>query len=156
MRKSSSPSPKTLFKIFATAEAITWAGLIAALIVRAVADLDLVRIAGGIHGFVFLSYCTVTVFVWVNQKWPTAVGVTGLLLSIIPFATVPFDIAIDRKGLLAGGWRLAPDGDKPQNFVEKTQAWVLRNPLVAVLLLAVLVTVLFLVLLFAGPPIPQS
>src|SRR5699024_8817273 len=117
-------TPRGLFRTFATAEMITWAGLITALILRAVDVGNFVPIAGGVHGFVFLSYAATTIFVWVNQQWRPAVGFTGLLLAIVPFATVPFDIAIDRRGLLAGGWRLAPGGDEPRGFIEHVQAWV--------------------------------
>ena len=105
----------------------------------------------------FLSYAATTIFVWVNQQWRPAVGFTGLLLAIVPFATVPFDIAIDRRGLLAGGWRLAPGGDEPRGFIEHVQAWVLRHLLVAVIGVVVLVAALFVVLLWLGPPpIPRG
>ncbi len=150
------PSPSTLFRICATAEAITWAGLIAALILRASHLTDsAVPIAGGIHGFVFLSYCLVTVFVWINQQWKWGIGVFGLVLSVIPFATVPFEIVMVRRGKLSADWRLRPGGEKPEGFPEVVQAWVLRRPLLAVLLLLVLLVVVFLVLLWLGPPIPK-
>lgn len=149
-------SPRRLFKTFAFAEMVTWAGLITALILRALDVTNITPIAGGIHGFIFLCYSATTIFVWVNQKWPAKVGVTGLLLAIVPFATVPFEIAVDRRGLLAGGWRLAPGGDEPKGFVEHVQAWVLRRPLLAVLLLLAFVVALFVTLLWLGPPIPKS
>ncbi len=149
-------TPRALFRTFAIAEMFTWAGLIAALILRAVGVTDVVPIAGGIHGFVFLCYGASTVFVWVNQQWRWAVGLTGLLLAIVPFATVPFELWVDRRGLLADGWRLAPGGAQPSGFVEQVQAWVLRRPIVAVVLLLVLVTIAFVTLLWLGPPIPKS
>lgn len=149
-------SPRALFRIFATAEAVTWAGLIAALVIRASTGENFVPIAGGVHGFIFLSYCVSTVFVWVNQQWKFGVGFLGLALSIVPFATVPFEIFIDRRRMLAGGWRLAPGGDAPRGFIEHVQAWVLRHPLLAVVLLLAAVSVVFVVLLWLGPPIPKS
>lgn len=150
-------TPRILFRIFATAEAITWAGLITALILRATDVTEAaVPIAGGTHGFIFLSYCVTTVFVWVNQKWRVGTGVLGLVLAIVPFATVPFEIILDRKQMLAGGWRLLPGGDAPRGFIEHTQAWVLRHPILAVVLLLALIVVAFLVLLWLGPPIPKS
>ncbi|GGD24325.1 membrane protein [Microbacterium faecale] len=150
-------TPRGLFRTFATAEMITWAGLITALILRAVDVGNFVPIAGGVHGFVFLSYSVTTIFVWVNQKWRPAVGITGLLLAIVPFATVPFDIAIDRRGLLAGGWRLARGGDEPRGFIEHVQAWVLRHLLVAIIGVVVLVAAVFVFLLWLGPPpIPRG
>ena len=150
-------SPRLLFRSFATAEAVTWAGLILALVLRATGVTDAaVPVAGGIHGFVFLSYCVVTVFVWVNQRWGAGTGVLGLALSIVPFATVPFEIVLDRKRKLSGPWRLRPGGDQPRGFVEQVQAWVLRRPLLAVGLLVIAVAVVFVVLLWLGPPVPKS
>lgn len=149
-------SPRILFRSFAIAEVFTWAGLITALILRALDVTNIVPIAGGIHGFIFLSYATSTVFVWVNQKWSARLGITGVLLAIVPFATVPFEMYVDRRGLLEGGWRLAPGGDAPRGFVERVQAWVLRNVWLAVLLLVAFVAVLFVTLLWLGPPVPRG
>lgn len=150
-------TPRILFRIFATAEAFTWAGLITALILRATGVTSAaVPIAGGIHGFIFLSYCVVTVFVWVNQRWKVGMGLLGLLLAIVPFATVPFEIVLDHRGKLAGPWRLRPGGDTPHGFIEHVQAWVLRRPIVSVLILLILVVAAFVTLLWLGPPIPKS
>ncbi len=149
-------SPRALFRTFATAEAITWAGLITALILRAADVTNAVPIAGGIHGFVFLSYCVVTVFTWVNQRWGAGTGILGLALSIVPFATVPFELVLDRTGKLAGDWRLKPGGDAPKGFVEQMQAWVLRRPLLAIGLAILAVIAVFVVLLWLGPPVPKA
>jgi integral membrane protein len=150
-------TPRLLFRIFATAEAFTWAGLITALILRATnVTADAVPIAGGLHGFVFLTYCVVTVFVWVNQRWRAGTGVLGLVLAIVPFATVPFEIVLDKKHLLQGPWRLRRGGDAPQGFIEHVQAWVLRHPIIAIVTALLLVATAFLVLLWLGPPIPKS
>ena len=149
-------SPRMLFRIFAIAEMFTWAGLITALILRAFDVANLVPIAGGIHGFVFLCYSATTIFVWVNQRWPLRLGFTGLLLAIVPFATVPFEILVDRKGLLAGNWRLAPGGEAPHGFIEHVQAWVLRHLFLSIILLVLLVTALFITLLWLGPPLPRA
>ncbi|UTX53673.1 DUF3817 domain-containing protein [Leucobacter aridicollis] len=150
-------SPRNLFRLFATAEVITWAGLIAALILRATGiTAGAVPIAGGIHGFVFLAYCVSTVFVWINQRWKPGLGITGLLLAIVPFATYPFERAVDKRGLLAGPWRLAPGGEAPSGFVEHVQAWILRRPILSIGLIAILVVIVFLVLLWLGPPVPKG
>ena len=149
-------SPRTLFRIFAIAEMFTWAGLITALILRAMDITNIVPIAGGVHGFVFLCYAVTTVFVWVNQQWRFGLGLTGLLLAIVPFATLPFEIIIDRRGLLNGTWRLAPGGEEPRGFIEKLQAWILRHLLLAVVLLIVLISAVFIILLVLGPPVPRG
>lgn len=149
--KSAAISPRKLFRIFALAEMFTWAGLITALVLRAVDAANIVRVAGGFHGFVFLCYSTTTVFVWVNQKWRFSVGITGLLLAIVPFATVPFELSVDRRGLLNGTWRLVPGGDAPSGFIEHVQTWVLRRPILSIVLLT-----LFITLVWLGPPIPRN
>ncbi len=149
-------TPRGLFRTVALAEMFTWAGLITAIILRALEVTNIVPIAGGLHGFVFLSYCASTIFVWVNQKWPTRTGVTGLLLAIVPFATVPFELFVDRRGLLDGDWRLLPGREEPRGFVENVQAWVLRQPFLAVFVLIAFLTGVFLTLLWLGPPIPRS
>lgn len=149
-------SPRMLFRTVAVAEAFTWAGLITALVLRATSTTNIVSIAGGLHGFVFLCYAAVTVFVWVNQKWRLPLGLTGLLLAVVPFATVPFELWVDRRGLLSGGWRLAPGGEEPKGFVEHVQAWVLRHLLLSILLLVLFLVALYMTLLWLGPPIPKS
>lgn len=149
-------TPRTLFRTFSIAELFTWAGLITALILRASHGIDIVPVAGGMHGFVFLCYVVTTVFVWVNQKWSFGLGSTGVALSVVPFATLPFEIWADRRGMLDGGWRLAPDGDAPEGFIEHVQSRVLRHPLLAVIALLALVTAAFVTLLILGPPIPRN
>ncbi len=145
-------SPRALFRSFALAEMFTWAGLISAIVLRAMDVVNLVPIAGGIHGFVFLCYSVTTVFVWVNQRWRPSIGLAGLLCAVVPFATVPFDRWVDRHGLLKGHWRLAPGGDAPVGFIEHLQAFVLRRPILSVVLLLALVTAVFVALLWLGPP----
>lgn len=156
MHIDSNPTPRLLFRIFATAEMVTWALLITALILRGTGVTNIVPIAGGIHGFVFLSYCVVTVFTWVNQQWKPALGLLGLFLAVIPFATVPFEFYLEKRGLLRGGWRLAPGGQAPRGPFEKAQAWVLAKPVLASTLLLAFVILLFVVLLIAGPPVPKN
>jgi len=149
-------SPRALFRIFAFAEVATWAGLITALVLRATDVTDaLVSPTGAIHGFIFLCYSLVTVFVWVNQRWKFGVGALGLLAAIIPFATLPFEIVADRKGLLRGTWRLLPGGDEPRGFFEHGQAWVLRHPIWSIVIAIVAVVIVFNVLLILGPPVPR-
>ena len=69
---------------------------------------------------------------------------------------MPFELRVDKRGLLDGGWRLAPGGETPKGFVEHVQAWVLRRPVLSVVLLLAFVVALFSTLLWLGPPIPKS
>lgn len=150
-------TPRLLFRTVALAELVTWAGLIAALVLRATGVTDAaVGPAGGIHGFVFLAYCAVTVFTWIDRRWRPSVGIVGLVVAVVPFATLPFERVVDRRGLLAASWRLAPGGEEPSGFVEHAQAWVLRRPLAATILAAAGITAVFVALLWLGPPVPRA
>jgi integral membrane protein len=149
-------SPRILFRIFAFTEVVTWAGLIGALVLRASGVTDaLVSPTGAVHGFIFLCYSVITVFVWVNQRWKFGVGAVGLLAAVIPFATLPFELVIDKKGLLRGHWRLLPGGETPKGFFEHGQAWVLKHPFWSIAIALVAVVVVFNVLLILGPPVPR-
>ena len=152
-------SPRKLYRTAATAEAVTWTLLILGMLAKYVlhaGDLP-VRVGGGIHGFVFLSYCVATVVVWTDRRWPAGTGVVGLLLSVVPFATVPFERHVERRGLLGDSWRVVPagragTGEPARTPAEKLLAVILRWPLLSGLALLVLVVLLFAVLLTAGPP----
>jgi len=41
-------------------------------------------------------------------------------------------------------------------FIEHVQAWVLRHVLLSIILLILLVTTLFITLLWLGPPVPRD
>lgn len=150
-------SPRALFRTFAIAEFVTWALLITGLILRGLGvNPAIVSITGGIHGFVFLCYGAVTIFVWINERWRTWIGVLGLVTTLVPFATLPFELAIDKRGLLSREWRVGSGGQTPRTFLEHVQSWVLRHPFVAIAVGVVAVVVVFTVLLILGPPIPRD
>lgn len=154
-------SPRSLYRTFATAEMVTWALLILGMIAKYVLNMgDLpVRIGGSIHGFVFLAYCVSTVLVWTDQRWPAAKGILGLVLAIVPFATLPFEKHVEKEGLLSDQWRIARHGEEPAAgqeraamAAEKLLALILRHPILAGVVLVAFVAGLFTVLLQAGPP----
>lgn len=149
-------TPKSLFRTVAIAEAITWTALISGLVIRAVVGGDTgdlaVRIGGSIHGFVFLCYVVATLAVWTDKKWSAGTGVLGLASAVIPYATVPFERSVERRGLLDGPWRLAPGGEAPRTLPERLLAFALRSPVVALLVTLVVVAVVFTLLLWAGKP----
>lgn len=146
-------SPRTLFRTFALAEAVTWTLLLIGLFLKYVTDTTEigVRIGGAIHGFVFLCYVLSTCFTWINQQWPARTGMLAVVSAVIPYATIPVEKSLDRKGLLDGGWRLAGDAE-PHGFLEKLQTWVLRKPLLAVVVALLAVAAVFSILLILGPP----
>lgn len=147
-------NPRTLFRTVAVAEAVTWAFLLLGMFLKYVTRSTeaLVPPAGAVHGFVFLCFVATAVFVWINQRWSVVTGLLGLASAVIPFATVPYERWIERRGQLAGSWRLAPGAETPRTTLEHLQAWVLRSPLVALLVAIVGISVVFTVLLIVGPP----
>lgn len=151
-------TPRTLFRSVAIAEAVTWVLLLLGMYLKYVAQTTdvLVSIGGAAHGFVFLAYLVSTSFVWVNQRWSGGTGALALFAGVVPLATIPLDLWLERKGKFDGGWRLAPGKERPSGVPEKLQAWVLRNPLTAVLAAILCVSAVFAVLLLIGPPIQVS
>ena len=147
-------NPRTLFRTVAVAEAVTWAFLLLGMFFKYVTRTTeaLVPPAGAVHGFVFLCFVVTVGFIWINQRWSVLTGLLGLASAVVPFATVPYERWIERRGELAGAWRLAPGAEAPGNPAEKLQAWVLRSPLVALLVTMVGISVVFTALLLVGPP----
>ena len=157
MTKSSSTklAPKTLFRIVAAAEALTWAGLISGLIIRATGNAPewLIPLVGGAHGFTFLSYGVLAALVGVNQRWPILRIVFGVSLAIVPFATVPFERTVAKRGYLVGDWRVEKTDDpRDQGRFDSLFRWFIARPLVLVAILATGVIVVYNVLLILGPP----
>ncbi|CAB4550992.1 MAG: DUF3817 domain-containing protein [Actinobacteria bacterium] len=148
-------SPKSLYRLFAVGEAITWGLLISALIARAVvADLGIaVTIAGTIHGAMFLSYCTTAVLVGVNQRWKFGKIAAAVSLAIVPFATVPLDRSLMKKGQLEGDWRTQPsDHPSDSGWFDRLFRWFIARPVVLIATLVLAVVALFSLLLSLGSP----
>jgi integral membrane protein len=146
-------NPRSLFRRVAIAEAVTWALLLSAMVLRTAAhDLGerAVSVFGMVHGVVFIAFCLVTLLVWIDQRWPALRGVLALLSAIPPFATVLFDWYAERRGLLAEEWRLrtAPAAGPSDRLV----AWLLGNPAKAALTGVLAVAVLTAAALAVGPP----
>lgn len=148
-------TPLTLFRTLAIAEAVSWTLLIAGLVIRALnpALAIAVTIGGGIHGFVFLSYGATAILVAVNNRWRVGPVALALVSAVIPYATIPTEIWMHRRNLLAGPWRVeAGDDPRDQSWIDRTLRWFLRRPWVLAVLIAAAIVVLFVVLLLIGPP----
>jgi integral membrane protein len=147
-------SPQRLFRSLAIAEAITWTLLIAGLILRATAGLDVAVVVGGsIHGFVFLAYAATVLLVGVNQRWSIGLMALGVVTAIVPYATVPFELWLVRRGRLEGDWRREA-GDHPADgdVVNRLLRWGLARPALLTALAVVGVAAVFTALLIVGPP----
>lgn len=147
-------TPKSLFRVLAVAEAITWTLLITGMILKYAAGLDIaVTIGGAIHGFVFLSYGATAVLLTVNQRWSVGTAVLTIGSAIIPYATIPVELWLARSGRLDGNWRKEPsDHPRDAGWVDRTMRWFLNHPYILVALIAGAVILLYIVLLIAGPP----
>lgn len=147
-------NPARLFRVLAIAEAITWTLLISALVARAVgAPAVLVTIAGGIHGFVFLSFGATAVLLAFHQHWHVGIAITTIASAIVPYATIPVEIWLHRSGRLEGEWRLIETDDpRDRTWYERTMRWFLHHPWVLAVLIVVVVAAIFSILLLIGPP----
>ncbi|MDW4571339.1 DUF3817 domain-containing protein [Microbacterium sp. M3] len=147
-------NPHHLFRALAIAEAISWTLLIAGLIARALTGWSFgVTAGGGIHGFIFLSYGATVILVALNNRWRVGATLVALVSAIIPYATIPAELWLQRTGRLAGAWRLDPTDDpRDATWYDRTMRWFLRRPWVLAGLIALAVVALFVALLIIGPP----
>ena len=147
-------SPQRLFRSLAIAEAITWTLLITALLLRATAGLgQAVLVGGSIHGFVFLAYGATVLLVGVNQRWSIGLMALGVVTAVVPYATVPFELWLMRRGRLEGDWRReATEHPADGNVVSRLLRWGLGRPVLLTVLGVVGVAAGFTALLVVGPP----
>ena len=151
-------TPRSFFRVVAIAEAITWTMLIAGLLMKyvftmgATGDLA-VRIGGTIHGFVFITYAATVIIVGFNQRWSIPLIALGVVTAVVPYATIPFDIAMDRRGRLEGDWRTeATDDPRDNGWIDRPLRWFLARPILLVVVFIVAVVAVFFAALAIGPP----
>lgn len=148
-------NPRSLYKVFALSEGVTWTLLLGGLLVRALFGIDplLLTIIGGLHGAVFLGYGVTAALVGVNNRWGFGRTVLAIGLAIIPFATVPFEISAERKGRLVGQWRRTKSDDpRDAHWFDSLFRWFINRPFLLAIVLLVVVAAIFSILLFVGPP----
>lgn len=132
---------------------VTWTLLILGMIGKYAFGMEwATTVSGSIHGFVFLCYAVTTVAVWIDKRWSFGTGVLGLASAIIPYATYPFERSVQRRGLLAGPWRLGKGGESPRSLPERLLATALRSPILALIVTVIVVAIVFTLLLVAGKP----
>jgi hypothetical protein len=72
---------------------------------------------------------------------------------VVPYATVPTEIVLRRRGLLDGEWRTeATDDPRDQRVLDRFLRWFVRRPAVLAVILAVGIIAAYIVLLVIGPP----
>lgn len=146
--------PITLFRRFALAEVVTWTLLIAGMILKRGFDQPwATSIGGGIHGFVFLCYVVVIVFLAIDQKWKPVHTLAGLASAVIPYATIPYERWALKQPIVSDPWRLRAGGDTPSSPLEKVAAAVIARPATSAGIALVVVIIVFVLLLIVGPPV---
>lgn len=148
-------SPKKLFVLFATAEAITWTLLLSVLISRAIIQIPniVTTVVGGTHGAVFLCYGITAALVGVNQRWSTGRILAGISLALVPFATIPFERSIVRRGLVDGVWRTSAGSDpRDSHWFDGLFRWFIARPIILFFTLITTLAFIFFVLVSLGPP----
>jgi integral membrane protein len=148
-------TPKKLFRLFALAEAVTWTLLIGGLILRATVGVPSVAftIVGGLHGAVFLTYAVIASITGVNQRWGFGRTVLGVVLAIVPYATIPFELHVQRSGKLEGNWRREHSGDaRDDHWFDRLFRWFIIRPALLTLVMFAVVAAIFAALLLVGPP----
>lgn len=150
-------SPRTLYRRVALAEVVSWALLLLGMTLKYAGVTELgVRVFGLVHGVVFISFCLVTVFVWVNQRWTAREGILALLSAVPPFLTVWYERRAERAGRLAGGWRLGHGDEAPTSPAERAVAWMIARPAAAAGIGLVSVAALTGLALVVGPPVGKA
>lgn len=148
-------SPRSLYRFVSIAEAITWSLLIIGMLLKYVVQAGEwgVQIGGFLHGLVFIAYGMTAVFVGVNQHWTVRLIALACLTAIIPFATIPFDRALERRGALDGGWRHTRTSDpRDHTRVSALLRWMLARPLLLAGIMGVALVAIMATMLTIGPP----
>jgi integral membrane protein len=137
------------------AEAVTWTLLLGGLLARALFTTPplLLTVVGSIHGAVFLGYGVISALVGVNQRWGFWKIVLGTALAIVPYATIPFERSVEKRGLLVGDWRLEHSGEESDDhWFDRLYRWFINRPGLLAVVLAVVIAAIFVSLILIGPP----
>jgi len=108
---------------------------------------------GGIHGAVFLGYTVTAALTGVNQRWGFGKSALAVALAIVPFATVPFEMRLNKNGSLDGQWRTTVTEDpRDKGIIDRLFRWFIARPVFLIVVILVGLTALFSLLVFLGPP----
>lgn len=149
-------NPRALFRVAATAEAVTWTLLIIGMVLKYVTETTElgVRIGGMLHGVVFIAYVLVVVALWIDHRWPLRTGVLALVSAVPPWLTLWFERWVDgseQRGRPQATWRLTRE--QPRGPAERALAAGLARPGLALVVGLVAVALLTGLALLVGPPV---
>jgi integral membrane protein len=91
------------FRVLATAEAFSWAALLAGMYFKWIAGTTEigVQVAGPIHGALFVGYGITALALWKFQRWPFVVALFAGMSAVFPFATLWFERWAGKRGHLS-------------------------------------------------------
>jgi hypothetical protein len=93
------------------------------------------------------------VLVGVNQRWSIGLIAFAVLTAIVPYATIPFELWLVRRGRLDGSWRLErTDHPADDNWVNAMLRWFLARPVLLTVVAVLGIAAVFTALLVIGPP----
>jgi hypothetical protein len=76
-----------------------------------------------------------------------------VVLAIVPFATVPFEMRLNKNGSLDGSWRTTVTEDpRDKGTIDRLFRWFIARPVFLIAVILVGLTALFSLLVFLGPP----
>ena len=61
-----------------------------------------VRIAGSIHGFLFVAFCWALIRVWIDRRWSFGKVTMAFIASLLPFGTFVLDRKIREEAIHEG------------------------------------------------------
>lgn len=89
------------FRLVAIAEAISWAGLLIAMVLKYGFDMPFaVTVMGSVHGALFTAYVLACLIVFSPLRWSFGVLVLAGVASVPPLATIWFERWAAKRGLL--------------------------------------------------------
>ncbi len=93
------------FRTMSIIEAVSWVGMIIALVVKYPLDGTpvLVTVWGWVHGLAWIGFCVAGLNVAFRFRWSWWLVPVGLVMSVLPFMTIPFDVWMERTGRLKRG-----------------------------------------------------
>jgi hypothetical protein len=102
---------------------------------------------------VFLGYAVTAGLTGVNQRWGLGKTSVAVALAIVPFATIPFELRLNKNGSLEGSWRTTTSNDpRDAGLIDRLFRWFIARPITLIIVIVVSLTVLFAVLLSLGSP----
>lgn len=91
--------PGRVFRVVAVAEALSWLGLLAGMLVKYVIGQNEigVKVFGPVHGAMFVAYLVALLWVARAQRWGFGRLVLGAAAAVPPFTSVVFERWVARR-----------------------------------------------------------